>query len=273
MDILNEFDCDELHYRYALDESPKEADYAFHVHDKCEIFYFVSGGAQYLVEGSVYPLERGTLLIMMPNEAHCPQILSDEQYERFAVNFPLSLFDSIDSERRLMSPFTKRLFGRENMYTLPGLETVFEKMGEGADMYEKKLNLTTSLLSLLTIIRSAFLGKEKEKMRIQTPAESIVSYVNEHLYEEITIDSLCSRFFVSSSKLQRMFKHSTGASVWEFITAKRLAAVRGMLSNGMPAGEASQKCGFGDYSSFYRAYVKRYKETPSEKHVKKEDFS
>ena len=50
------------------------------MHDRCEAYLFISGNAQYLVEGSVYPLERGSLLIMRPGEAHCVRFLGETLY-------------------------------------------------------------------------------------------------------------------------------------------------------------------------------------------------
>ena len=264
MDILNEFDNGGLHFRHAADDSADQAGYSFHVHDQCEIFYFISGKAQYLVEGSVYPLENGTLLIMRPGEAHCIQFLGSGRYERYAVNFPVSLFDSFDPERRLMQPFLDRPLGRGNSYQLSGLEGIFRSMAEGKGDYETHLRLCTALLRLVCIIRDEYSGREKEAPRQQTLSESIVAYVNGHLFGKLSIDSLAEQFFISSSQLRRVFRQSTGATLWEYVTAKRLAAARVMLSNGTPAGETALQCGFGDYSSFYRAYVKRYGESPSD---------
>ena len=44
--------------RHAISDAPDNRREAFHVHDRCEAYLFISGNAQYLVEGSVYPLER-----------------------------------------------------------------------------------------------------------------------------------------------------------------------------------------------------------------------
>lgn len=122
MDFLKETDRGGINIRHAIDEQPDSNGFYFHIHDRCELFYFISGNAQYLVEGSVYPLEHDSLLIMRPGEAHCTRFLSAERYERYAVNFPLSLFDSFDPERRLMKPFTDRPLGHRNHYYIPGIK-------------------------------------------------------------------------------------------------------------------------------------------------------
>ena len=263
MDVLEEFENNGIYYRHANDEIPNAEEFLFHVHDRCEIFYFVSGKAQYLVEGSVYPLEAGSLLIMRPNEAHCVHIFSTERYERFAINFPFCLFDSFDPERRLMKPFFDRPLGKGNMYTLPGLDKTFQAMAQGVDEYEKHISLVTTLIKLVNMINHEYAGHKIEVSHRNTLSENLISYINEHLFEHLTIDILSKHFSLSNSQLRRIFKQSTGATVWEYITAKRLEAAKVMLSGGSPANIAALQCGFNDYSSFYRAYIKRFGNSPT----------
>ena len=128
MDILDEYTLDEIYIRHAVDMAPEDNRCGFHVHDKCEIFFFISGCAEYLVEGSVYPLTRGSTLIMRAGEAHCIHILCPERYERYAVNFPISLFDSIDPKRSLTAIYTDRELGADNLYFDEDVETFFKDM-------------------------------------------------------------------------------------------------------------------------------------------------
>lgn len=264
MDHLTEAELGGLYIRHAVDEAPNAAQFVFHVHDRCEIFYFISGNAQYLVEGSAYPLESGSLLIMRSGEAHCTKILSSERYERYAVNFPLSLFDSFDPKRRLMRAYTDRPLGEGNMFTLRGLENVFYEMcNTELDDYDKTLLLTTRLIELIGLINREYDKRSAEGEEAHTLAGRIVRYVNLHLFDELSVPTLAEHFFLSPSQFSRVFRQATGAPPWEYITAKRLFAAREMLANGTPAGEAAQSCGFGDYSVFYKAYVKRFGHSPN----------
>jgi AraC-like DNA-binding protein len=45
---------------------------------------------------------------------------------------------------------------------------------------------------------------------------------------------------------------------------KRMACARELLKNGVPAKEAAERCGFGEYSTFYRGYEKMFNQSPSE---------
>lgn len=264
MDILKESDMGGIYVRHAVDEVPRASEFMFHVHDRCEMFYFISGNAQYLVEGSAYPLEKGSLLIMRPGEAHCTRILSSEGYERYAVNFPLSLFDSFDPERRLMKAYMDRPLGKGNMFILEGLEDDFKKMCYcELEEYDRALLMKTKLIGLIDRINQEYDRRASYGEEEHTFAERIVRYVNLHLFDELSVPLLAEHFFLSPSQFSRVFRQATGAPPWEYVTAKRLFAAREMLLNGSSAREAAESCGFGDYSVFYRAYVKRFGCSPN----------
>ena len=260
MDYLKESDKNDIYIRHAITETPDNTGVDFHIHDRCEIFYFISGNAQYLVEGSVYPLEPGTLLIMRPGEAHCIRFMGSKRYERYAVNFPLSLFDGFDTERRLIKPYNDRPLGVRNLYFIDGLEDTFHELCyyEGDD-YGRMLFMITGLADIMKTVIQHHTGKVPAETSMST---EIVRYVNDMIAEDITVEKLAKHFYLSTSQFSRIFKESTGASPWAYITAKRLISAREMLMNGSGAKKAAETCGFKDYSVFYKAYVKRFHESP-----------
>lgn len=261
MDMLKEFIMDDIYIRHAVDHAPDGRKYDFHVHDRCEIFYFISGSAEYLVEGSVYPLTRGSTLIMRSGEAHCIRILRPDTYERYAVNFPLSLFDSIDPERMLTAVYTDRELGEGNMFIADDIEKIFEDMcEEGLDRYTRSVRSSVGIMAMLD--RLGRLRKGHIKSREQSFEQQLLGYVNEHLFDDISADKLAEQFYLSRSQLGRVFRKAAGTSPWEYITAKRLVAAKDMIESGSSAKKAALSCGFGDYSCFYRAYVKRFGRSP-----------
>ena len=263
MNILKEYYIGENYIRYAVSDTPVPHDFNFHVHDKCEIYYFIEGKAQSLIEASVYDLRKGSLMIMRPGEAHSIRILEQERYARYAVNFPMSFFDAFDPKRTLMRPYTERELGKENMFFMPGLESVFEEItAEGLSEYDRSVVLNTKLAYLLDQINREYFKKDRKKTTSSSFAGQAVGYVNRIIFSDISVAELADRFYMSKASFCRMFKEATGATPWEYITAKRLVAARSMILAGSSAGEAAEKCGFGDYSSFYRAYKKRFGTSP-----------
>ena len=66
MPNLFEYRDIELYCHHSIDEHPMQENFPMHTHDMMEIFYFLSGSGQYLVEGNSYPLEPHYLLIISP---------------------------------------------------------------------------------------------------------------------------------------------------------------------------------------------------------------
>ncbi|MBQ9209318.1 MAG: helix-turn-helix transcriptional regulator [Oscillospiraceae bacterium] len=263
MNILREFTADDMYVRYAVDEHPDGRDFDFHVHDRCEIFYFMGGCAEYLVEGSVYPLQNGSTLVMREGEAHCIRILRSERYERYAVNFPLSVLDGIDPEHRLASVYTERELGKDNSFLHPGFEDVFGQMcRDDLDPYTRRLKMSLGIIRILDELKGHTPADRPASSENSLEAR-ILRYVNENLFSPLTADSLAAHFYLSRSQFGRVFKNITGTSPWDYITAKRLIAAKAMIEKGAGAKKAADNCGFGDYSNFYRAYVKRFGKKPT----------
>ena len=80
----------------------------------------------------------------------------------------------------------------------------------------------------------------------------------------LSLDHLSERFFISKSHLNRMFKKATGTTAWDYIVVKRLLMARSLLSEGMVPTDVYLKCGFRDYTTFFRAYKKHFGSTPKE---------
>ena len=266
MSFLREYTAGDFYIRHAVDDAPAAADFGFHVHDQCEIFYFVAGDAEYLVEGARYPLRNGSLMMMSPTEAHCVRILGRARYERYALNFPLSAFDSFDPKRLLMRPYCARELGRRNLLQIGGLEPHFAEMcREDLDNDTRRVVMYTKLAVLLDCINRAFDTHTEPELQPDSIGTQIVSFVNQHLFDELNLDAVAAHFYLSRSQLGRVFRKTTGAPPWDYITAKRLVAAKALIANGSTARAAAEQCGFRDYSVFYRAFVKRFGCSPSSK--------
>lgn len=266
MHFLHEFTAGDFYIRHAADDAPDAADFGFHVHGLCEIYYFVSGDAEYLVEGARYPLRSGSLLMMSPGEAHCVRILGKARYERYALNFPLSAFDSFDPQRLLMRPFRTRALGRRNLLQMSGMEPHFAEMcAEGLEPYARRVVMHAKLTLLLDALCRAYDAQSAPDLQPDSLGAQIVSFVNQHLFEELNLDAVAAHFYLSRSQLGRVFRKATGAPPWDYITAKRLVAAKALIAEGSTARAAAERCGFHDYSVFYRAFVRRFGCSPGAK--------
>ena len=205
MDFLFQYISEELYIRHAADDCPDDKDFTMHVHERCEIFYFISGEAEYLVEGSKYPLEAGSLLIMRPAESHKIKILGSKRYERIAINFAPAVIDIIDPMRRLTEPFEDRPLGRGNLYIPSELEgmNLADTLGEICsvthDEHGSRTKALTYLFVVLDMISSAYKKRgASEYLSPQSLSERIMLYVNMHLFENLSVPFLAKQFFMST---------------------------------------------------------------------------
>ncbi len=252
-------------------ESPPHKLHPMHAHEKFEIFCVYRGNGYYITEGSRHKLEPGKIFLMRSGETHMPDAVNSEPYDRLSIHFSPEIVDSIDPERRLLTPFFARPLGENNVYMRESvaptdiyhhLEKIFNCKCE--DDYGKYINCMAHLFPLLSELCTLFeKGHLAEPLRNSEVMREIVEYITHNLENELSVDFICNKFFISRSQLNRTFRRFTGSSVWEYIIIKRLMLARGYLEEGMRAYEVASACGFNDYSSFYRAYLKKYGETPT----------
>ena len=133
-------------------------------------------------------------------------------------------------------------------------------------MQEKRLSIVANLLPLLNEIRGIYTQNktEEDDGSARPQAQQIIDYVNHHLTDNLSVDTLANRFFLSPSQFSRIFKQATGSSVWSYITIKRLMLARSQIQNGVQPTDAARNSGFHDYSCFYRAYMNRFGRMPKQ---------
>nr|MBQ4319131.1 AraC family transcriptional regulator [Clostridia bacterium] len=69
---------------------------------------------------------------------------------------------------------------------------------------------------------------------------------------------------VSESTLFRTFRKELGITLHRYITEKRLSYARKLIMDNENPTNIFLDCGYGDYSSFYRAYSKMFGHPPSD---------
>jgi AraC-like DNA-binding protein len=100
--------------------------------------------------------------------------------------------------------------------------------------------------------------------------QQILSYIQKHLTEPLSNDSLARKFYMSKFHLMHRFKEETGYTLHHYICQKRLLYAAELMHQGMSATKACAACGFTDYSAFLRAFKKTFGSAPTQ--IKKLPF-
>lgn len=248
-------------------EKPDTDMFKMHTHSTHELYCFMNGSANYYVEGNVYKLRQGDLLIMRKGEAHSLLINKQQPYERIIVNFSNEALVG-ETATSILNFIENRPLGRYNRYSATELKEknlhyYLNRILATDDFAQKQLYLTLILNELCQKYPEPQENDQKHDIFIE-----LVTYINSHLSEEITLDLLSANFYLSKTHLIRLFKKNTGSTVWNYLLAKRLVLARELLMSGERPTEVYLRAGFNDYSSFFKAYKAKYKKSPKEDFVK-----
>ena len=94
--------------------------------------------------------------------------------------------------------------------------------------------------------------------------EAITAFIDTHLEEPLSLDRIAQEFYLNKYYIAHLFQQSVGLSIHRYITKKRLAACAAAIRSGAKVTEVCRTYGFGDYTSFYRAFRAEYGMSPSE---------
>ncbi len=272
----NKFELFSVHH--SLDEHSEGMSFPMHAHDTIELYYFISGYCRYLVEGNEYVLKQGDVMLMRPSETHSLRIMGDVPYERVVIHFFPDVFKEFDPDGLLLMPFFERPLGKLNHYSESDFGShIYKECFESLDSDTPvgfELEIRAKLFAILCELYKAYC-KRKDRYDDQgvekgETVNQLIDYINQNLYEPLSLSLLSEKFFLSQSQLNRLFKRATGTSVWEYVTIKRLIAARNLIRTGEHAGKVCAKCGFKDYSSFYRMYKSRFGVSPKQDDLTKD---
>lgn len=258
-------------FRY---RDPKPEGVAVHHHDFYEIYFFLSGEVEYRVEGKTYLLKPGDLLLINPRELHQPIVKPDCVYERIVLWIDKAYIESFgEDESALTKCFDIQSPTHTNMLRPTGIKRtaiteLLEKLINESygDDYGNELSATGVFLQLMVEINRLALQKEgnAEPVKDTMLVTKVLSFINEHYNEDLSLENISRKFFVSKYHLSHEFTRSVGTSVYRYIMLKRLLNAKELLSRGVAPGVVYHKCGFQDYANFYRAFKAEYGVSPKE---------
>ena len=260
---------EDFHLFHLADSHTTEIGYHYHSFHK--IILLLAGRASYAIEGERYELTPGDYVLVGRGSIHRPEVEPGAFYERMILYIAPEYLERLSTENSELSRCFHR--AQEDFHYVyhaaaddpvralfSQIEQAWTQRAFGAEILRQAL-----FMQLLVEINRA----TEERRYIQATAGdskivSLLQYLNLHLTESLSIDELAARFYISKYYMMRRFKEETGYTIHHYITEKRLLLAQQQLQKGVSLSDACYLSGYQDYSTFSRAYKKRFGHVPSD---------
>ena len=242
---------------------------AYHYHTFHKLILLLAGRAEYAIEGEHYQLQPGDFVLVGRGSIHRPEVAEGDFYERVILYMePAYLqrtgmadlswcFQNAQQQFRYVYHSSGNDSIRKLLYEL---ERAMEDTDFGSDILRRALFDQL----MVAINRTVAEGKTVDGKVRDSKVVEVLQYLNTHLTEDLSIDELAARFYISKYHLMRRFRCETGYTIHNYMTEKRLLLAQQMLDRDLTLWEVAEQCGYQDYSTFSRAYKKQFGYAPSE---------
>lgn len=241
------------------------ATYAYHRHDACEIYLFLSGNVHLYIEQTCFIPKPRSVVLLNPNEMHRIQCIDSAPYERIVINIKRSYIQQLSPEGfSLEDCFFSRPVGQQNLRVLSP-----EAMEEFFTIYQGLESSNTPDCFGSTVIQNAyasllllFLNRQFQtnpstyKNTLPSYITGTMQYIESHLNEPLSLSTLAQNFHISESYLSSQFKYHTGLTLRSFLLDRKIQCAKTLLLQGSTVTDACYRSGFNDYANFIRSFTK-----------------
>lgn len=248
----------------------KYDDIPAHCHGFLEGIYVEDGCINVTVDNTVYSLMPKNLILLDSSLMHSMQFSGDTPGTilRFSFSFDesnTSVFPGLLNMLNISLDICRMLISLNQALVFPdahGLRNSLLKLIREFDSRKDKVYLTTLAYHLLCELSRLPLT---EKTSVQAYVEKADQYIHEFFYQIKNNEQIAAHVGLNATYLERIYKKSTGVSLWESVTSCRLLAAKELLAKpGIPIREVEERIGFANRQTFYLQFKKRFGISPSE---------
>ena len=227
-----------------------------HTHEKCEIYVNLSGDVSFVVDGRLYPLTHGDVILVRPGKFHHCVYRSDERHTMFWI-----LFDG-QQNAELLDLF----YGEESVdFISPTEDEKAELIDLCVRLHSKSCNdteLYISFFRLLEILRRNKTNKSSFNHSIPRALTEALLYIEQHISEPLPLSRIAENLHCSESTLDRLFRENLKITPFEFVRKKKMILAATLLHEGKSVLDVGLKLGYADNSYFIKLFRKYYGVTP-----------
>lgn len=234
-----------------------------------EICYLETGKQIYEIESKEYLLKGGDLLLTKPNQIHgtsnYPEsigslywiILKAPDENQSLLGFKKSWSESLYSELlnapHVHFPGNQRI--RQRFRTL-------ESQCRSRDRPLINLHIFNSIVSILLEVIE--LSKSDNSVDLPGDISRVVTYINENIWEQLTIEELSEITDLSQSRFKHKFKEHIGRSPIDYINSLKIEKAKEIIPKTDSMKDVGYKLSYSSPAYFSHVFKKYTRMTPLE---------
>ena len=234
-----------------------------HYHNYYEIYFLEEGGRYQRLQDEVYLLKGGEFMLFSPYIMHYSYGAQNMPFRRIVLYFRSDEVESPELIKLLDESNGMYQTNLKERQVIGRILTELLQEQEQPKAFQKEcshslLNLLLYHLARQKRIPSAIKTEQQNRIR------QIIHYIHNHYNENITLENLADRFYISTFHLCREFKAYTNTTVIQYVNVTRIMnAQRLFMETDKNITAICQETGFSNLTHFNRVFKSVTGMTPS----------
>ncbi len=235
----------------------------FHWHENIEICQVLNNGGSFLVDGTLIKADIGDIVVVGEQVVHQFCIEMPDTLIRIFQLSPKVLMDNVNA--------VKTHITSDEISAVPHLrerlDTFFDivQADGGAERVRDVPYIRTVAASVYYMLMHHFPGdSDKKPHKERQLFYKLTDYVNNHFAENISVQTIAEKLYVSRGKAGKIFAKYSGTPMAFYINSVRIKNVNMLIDSGLSVTEAAFESGFQNIRTFNEVYKKIMGITPTQ---------
>ena len=258
--ISSSLDISEIYTKF-YQEKGTNYNFSGEKHSYWELTYVDKGELLTTIDGVSYHLKQGDLIFYAPMQFHTQSTFEKISSSYLTINFKMN-FNHADL-------LCNKIFSiqRDSYFIVTRL---IEELSNN-NLYSDDLSLCylkELIIQMLRLDNSHFHSKPTTNMQQTYENEllnDILLYIDDNIYEKISVSTLCEHFCISTSMLHSLFRKNMNNTAKNYINELKLSKSKELIRNSTHTlSEISEMLGFSSIHYFSKKFKSYFNISPTE---------